>query len=187
MAEDEGAVDQVEAGRRLAAFLYNDPEAGPVMRDLIAKKFPKVKAQMPDVIAREHGTQILTEVRTELQKDRTERERERQQREWERRVAEVKADPDLNVSDEEIPEIVKLMQTPGEEIASLRQAARLYRAQQQIAAPRSTESMEIQVPGRLGAGGDEFKDILKDRDAWSKARTHQMIADFRSGRGSRWL
>ena len=183
---DDGADPQVEAGRQLASFLYNDPETGPVLRDLIAKKFPKAKAQMPDVLAREAGSQILTEVRTELAKERTERLRERQERDLDRDRRAIMEDPDLHIAPDEIAAVEKLMQ--DEIIGTHRAAARLYRAQQQLAAPRqSIESAELQVPGRMGAGGDEFKGILADRDGWSKARTHEMIADFRSGKGSRWL
>lgn len=178
--------DQREAGRKLAEFLYADPEAGPIMRDLIAKKFPKTKQQMPDVLAREERTQILTAVRSELDKDRQEREKDRRERELEARRLEIKSDPALNIADDEIPAIEKLMQ--DELIGTHRAAARLYRAQQQIAAPRdSIESLNLQVPGRLGAGGDEFKGILDDPHGWAKSRTHEMIADFRSGRGARWL
>jgi hypothetical protein len=180
--------DQIEAGRRLASFLFSDPETGPQLREMIAKKFPKAKAQMPDVLAREQGSAILTEVRSVLAQDKKERDEDRRNREWQSKVAELKADPELNITDADMPEIIKLMTAPGEEIASPRQAARLYRAQQQLAAPRdSVESLALQVPGRMGAGGDEFKGILEDRDGWSKNRTHQMIADFRSGRGSRWM
>ncbi len=177
-----------EAGRQLAQAIFDDPELGPQYRQLIAKKFPNAKSHMPDVLAREAGSALLNETRKVIESDKAERERERSERYWESEREGIMRDPELLIRKEEMPEVERLMKE--ELIGSHRTAARLLRATQALAAAAPSADpgdMELQVPGRKGAGGDQFKGILEDRDEWSKRMTHKMIADFRAGKGDRWL
>ena len=171
-----------DAKGTLAEYLFNDPEIGPIMRDKIAKDFPKTKASMPDVIVREQTGAVLTEIKQERAEYRAERDRDRNERAWAASVAEVKDDPDLHVTDAEIPILVKKMS--DETIGTLRGAARLYRAEQQIAAPRSTAAFgPLEVPGVNGAGGDDYKDIVQNPELWGRRMAHKVLGEF--GRGQR--
>ena len=86
---------------------------------------------------------------------------------------------------DEIPIIEKKMK--DEVIGTHRAAARLYRAEQQIAAPRSDVTGPLEVPGLNGAGGDEFKDIVQNPELWGRKMATRVLNDFRGGRGQRWL
>ena len=91
--------------------------------------------------------------------------------------------PDLQIREDEIPAVEKLMET--ELIGTHRGAARLYRAQQTVATPRSDTSL-MQIPGVAGAGGDEYKGLVENPDAWGRQKAHEILNDFRKGQGSKW-
>ena len=80
MAEKPPTDTERDAKAALAEYLFNDPEIGPVMRDKIAKDFPKVKAQMPDVLIREQTGAVLKEVQKEREEFAAERAKDREQR-----------------------------------------------------------------------------------------------------------
>ena len=174
-----------DAKAALAEYLFNDPEIGPVMRDKIAKDFPKVKAQMPDVLIREQTGAVLKEVQKEREEFAAERAKDREQRAYQAAIDEIMEDPDLHITKDEIPIIEKKMK--DEVIGTHRAAARLYRAEQQIAAPRSDVTGPLEVPGLNGAGGDEFKDIVQNPELWGRKMATRVLNDFRGGRGQRWL
>ena len=175
-----------DAKGALAEYLFNDPEIGPVMRDKIAKDFPKVKASMPDVLVREQTGAVLTEIKKEREDYRAERERDRNERAWQAAIDEIKKDPDLHITDEELPILEKKMK--DEMIGTLRGAARLYRAEQQLGAQRSdVYGGPLEVPGLNGAGGDDYKDIVQNPELWGRKMATRVLNDFRGGRGQRWL
>lgn len=179
MAEDGKEQDAKAA---LAEYLFNDAETGPIMRDMVAKKFPKVKASMPDVLVREELSTVRSEIKKEREDFRAERDREREERAYRAAVDEIKSDPDLHITDDEIPIIEKKMK--DEVIGTHRAAARLYRAEQQIAAPRSMTGGPLEVPGVMGAGGDDYKDIVQNPELWGRKMAHRVIAEFQHGRRS---
>jgi hypothetical protein len=175
-----------DAKAALAEYLFNDPEIGPVMRDKIAKDFPKVKTQMPDVLIREQTGAVLAEVRKEREDFAAERQKDREQRAYQAAIDEIMSDPDLHITKDEIPIIEKKMK--DEVIGTHRAAARLYRAEQQIAAPRSDVSQgPMEVPGLNGAGGDDYKDIVQNPELWGRKMATRILNDFRGNRGQRWL
>ena len=175
-----------DAKAALAEYLFNDPETGPVMRDMVAKKFPKVKASMPDVLVREELSAVRADIKKERDDFRTERDRDREERAYRAAIDEITNDPELHITAEEIPIIEKKMK--DEVIGTHRAAARLYRAEQQIGAPRSDVSGgPLEVPGLGGAGGDDYKDIVQNPELWGRKMAHRVLNDFRGGRGQRWL
>ena len=177
---------ELDAKTRLAETLWNDPETRPGMEALVAKKFPHAKGAMPAFVVREENARTTAELRKIIDDDKKERMAERATRDLETVRAQLMADPELHVRADEIEPIEKLM--VEETIGSHKAAARLYRAQQQVAAPRSEyESSSMQIPGLRGAGGDEYKGLVEDPDAWARDRSHQILADFRNGRGNQWL
>lgn len=181
MADDK----EKDAKAALAEFLFNDEETGPLIRDMVAKKFPKVKGQMPDVVVREE----MRAARSELDKDRAdyraERDREREERAYQAAIKEIMEDDELRITKDEIPIIEKKMKE--EVIGTHRAAARLYRMEQQLGAPRGAASAYLEIPGLNGAGGDDYKDIVQNPEAWGRKMAHHVISDFRAGRGQRWL
>src|SRR3990167_2699197 len=160
----------------LAEALWNDPETRPDLEKIIKKKFPH--APIPTFEARQEGERVLGEVHKERDAFRKEMETERQ------RGALVTArrgsmdDPDLQIRPDEVPAVEKLMQ--DEVIGTHKAAARLYRAQQQVGAPRVEPGGPMEVPGLGGAGGDEYKGILTD-PLWGRKKAHQVLNEFRRG------
>lgn len=172
----------LEAQRQLAAKLFEDPDARKDLERHTKRLFPK--ASIPQVELREEADKV----REEIKKEREEWDKERSRDKWERERTQaweaLKKDPELHVTDEEIPEIEKLMQ--DELIGNHRTAARYYRAQQQVAAP-SGVSLGMSVPGVKGAGGDYFKGIVDDPDAWARGKSEEILNDFARGQGNKWI
>lgn len=172
----------LEAQRQLAAKLFEDPDARRDMEKHTARLYPK--AHIPQVELREEANKV----REEIKKEREEWDKQRAAEKWERERnaawQALKDDPDLHVTDAEIPEIEKLMQE--ELIGNHRTAAKYYRAQQQVAAP-SGVSLGMSVPGVKGAGGDYFKGIVDDPDAWARGKSEEILNDFARGQGNKWI
>lgn len=161
----------------LAEALWNDPDTRGGLEDLIAKKFPT--ASLPARAVRTEGAKILDDVRRErAELDKT-LAGERSARELAEARRGVMVDPELRITAAEIPAIEKLM--AEQLIGTHASAARLYRAQQVIAAPRATQT-PMQIPGVMGAGGDEYKGIVEDPDAWSRAKALQVVHEFQTQR-----
>ena len=171
-----------DARAMLAEALFNDPEEGPKIREIIARKFPKTKGMMPDLVIREESEKTRAEIRKEREEWKREQDQERNQRALDRAREELLADPELKVRAEELPAIEKLMQ--DELIGTHKAAARLYRAQQVVAAPRGSSLME--VPGLNGAGGAEYKGLVENPDKWAREKAHEVISDFQKGQGHKW-
>lgn len=173
------------AKTRLAEVLWDSPEARPHMERAMVEKFgDKGKAAIPGYRERESVQSKLDEIDKERAAIRAERDQERAALALERERRSIMDDPDLRIRPDEMPAVEKIMQ--DELVGTHRAAARLHRAQQKVAEPRGV-SFGADIPGLRGAGGDEFKGIIEDPDGWARARTVEIINDFQSGRGDKWL
>lgn len=171
----------------LVDLLWNDPETHDDVAALIEKK-------APGAIERTRQIKTVETLRDELAKDRQERakwkeeeEKAKRERAWEDERRRVVA---LGLcTEEDLPEIEKLM--VGELIGKLDVAAKLYRQQQHVAAPRPSTAGRLLVPGLNGAGGDEFKGLFArdatERDRWASDRARQILDDFAHNQGTKWL
>lgn len=180
--------------------IYADEELRPGLQALIAKKHPNTVAKMPDYAAREAIKAEREEWRKERDADKAEREREKNAGELARRRHDITAGftgrdgTRVKVSAEDVAAIEKLMIEEG--IGSHRAAAELYAAQNRVAAPSAPASRNALVPGRGGAGGDEFKWLepafAGDRstlDRVARDEADKVWADLRAGgaRAEHWL
>ncbi len=104
-------------------------------------------------------------------------------------------DPSLNIKEDEIEEVERLMtdETTGG-IGSHRTAAQLLRHQQsQVASNRFGGYSTMQVPGVQGNGGAEFAWLAPGvgnparLDQVTRERTAEILTDFAAGRGKKWL
>ena len=160
----------------LAEALWNDPETRPDLEKIIKKKFPN--APIPSYEVRQEGEKTLAEMRKERAEFVKLAEAQQQANAvatWRREIMD---DPDLQIRQDEISAVEKLMQ--DELIGTHKAAARLYRAQQQVGAPRVEPGAPMEVPGLGGAGGDEYKGILTD-PLWGRKKAHQVLNEFRRG------
>jgi hypothetical protein len=155
-----------------------------MIEQAVVKKFPHAKAAIPGITQREEGMKTVAEVRKIVDDDRKERAAEKDAANLARQRQALRDDPTLRIREDEIEPIEQLMLQ--ETIGSHKAAAQLYRAQQTTATPRS-ESSAMQIPGVRGAGGDEYKGLVEDPDAWGRDKAHQILNDFRNGRGTQWL
>lgn len=176
-------MDEQDAKVLLAEKLFSDPDARPVMQELIAKKFPAAVTAMPDYVARQT-------VRDELAKDREEREKERKEREAYRlekaRDAERRKVIEAGlVGEAEIEAVEKLM--TDELIGSYEVAAREHRRRTMpVASPRS-DARSMRVPGVNGAGGDDYKGLVENPEQWARDMTERIMDDFAAGKGAKWM
>lgn len=179
--------DAPDARVQLAEALWSDPETGPTMRELVAKKYPQAKSQMPDLVFREQAQKDRAAWQAELDKERAERLAERRERDLERLRRGVIDDPVLRVQPTELEPIEKLMTEEG--IGTHRAAAEVYRARQTAANPPRLGGYAgaMQVPGHGGAGGDYFKGIIENPDQWAREKSQEIFNDFANGRGDKWM
>lgn len=183
---------ELDAKTQLAEALWNDPETRALMEEAVTKKFPGAAAHLPNVAMRQMRAEILDEAnktheKTEaLLRERDARDALRAARE------EIINDPDLRIRPDEIAEIEKLMldETVGP-IGSHKTAARVYRQQQQVASSAGGSYSTMQVPG-VTTQGDDYKWLVPgigkpmELDRVARERAEAIMADFRSGRGSKW-
>lgn len=174
----------LDAKTRLAETLWNDKETRPYLEAAVAKKFPDAVHSMPGYEARQIGVQTVGAVKQMLDADRAERVADKAKEALARERQSIMDDPELRIREDEIPAVEKLMET--ELIGTHRGAARLHRAQTTVATPRS-ETSAMEIPGLQGAGGDDFKGIIENPDKWARDKSHQILNDFRAGRGNQWL
>jgi hypothetical protein len=174
---------ELDARTRLTEALWNDPETRGMIEDAVVKKFPHAKTSVPGRVIREEGEKTAAELRRIVAEDKKERAAEKEAAELAKARQAIRDDPELRIREDEIEPVEKLMLE--ETIGSHRAAARLYRAQQATATPRS-EPSAMQIPGLRGAGGDEYKGLIEDPDAWGREKAHQILNDFRAGRGAQW-
>jgi hypothetical protein len=144
----------------LLESLWGDEEIRPALQDLIAKKHPKTAATMPEVGVRRAIDAARTELQSEREKFRLEREQERNVAEVRRRREEIvsgftaRDGSRVKIAPADVEAVEKLMIDEG--IGSHRAAAELYAAQTRVAAPTPSTGRNMEIPGRRGAGGDEY-------------------------------
>ena len=173
----------LRAAAALGETLYRDPSTRHSFQELIKKKFPT--AEMPDYDARMAVAPDIDKMRAEHEALKKTLEDERRQRAWNDTLSTLKADPQLRITDEEVPHVVDLMKT--EHIGSPKAAAELLRRRQQLGNPTSIViDPSMRMPGHKGAGGDEYKGLWEDRRGWARARIGQIMSDFANGNGSKW-
>lgn len=178
--------------------IYNDDELRPALQGLIAKKFPKAKAEMPDFVAREEFGKERESFSKERDEWRKERERDKNERDLRDRRARLVSGftgmdgARLRVEPSDIEAVEKLMMEEG--IASHERAAELYLASRRVAAPVTYSHRNAEVPGVGGAGGAEYEwlkpGVAGDRttlDRVARAEAERVWADIKSGRGDKWI
>ena len=180
---------RVEAERRLANLLWNDPETGPEMRKLVEKVAPGSlpMAEMRQAAERERA-KTLEEVRKEREEWKREREAEMQSRSREAAHQKLKSQ---GYSDGDIERIEKLM--IERLTADYEVAANYYKTQNQVGTPRSS-SLVTELPGIQGAGGDYFVKAAgggpgigegEGRSVgrqWALKRAYKDLEDLKAGR-----
>lgn len=188
MAEEHSDQPPIDSRAVLMERLYADPEVGPELDRIIKAKFPH--AQIPRHDARVAGQSAIAEVhkvreewRSEVQKDLQERHLK------DARTAVVEAGLARR---EDLPAIEKLMTERA--IGTHEDAARLLSLERAVAEPRSAPDMSgWDVPGHLGAGGDEYKGIIgtdgKANPRWARSKALDVINELEAakrGQG-KWL
>jgi hypothetical protein len=183
MAEGGELTPDTIARVRLAETLWNDPETRPLVEQAIAKKFPGQKHNIPGYQEREEMTKLRAEMAEEREAIRREREAERRDAAFNASRRTIVDDPTLRIREEELPHVEKIMSE--ESVLNHRAAAEIYRAREAAAAParRGGYMGGMQVPGENGAGGDYFKGIIANPEAWAREKAGEIINDFASGRG----
>lgn len=168
------------ASVKVANELYKDPKTGPAFQKLIKEKFPD--AQIPELDA---ASRVDAEIER-LRKERNDEKAEREKREREELMA--RADAwlrDQGLSDEEIKDLKDTM--TRRRIGDWEAGLAFWRSQRQLGAPRVIPSPTADIPGRNGAGGEEFKGILENRKGWFANRMHEIQQDFANGQGDKWM
>lgn len=179
----------------LTESLWNDPELRPELEQMVVKKYPKAADAIPGYVARRETSRIVEQAEAINAKTEA-RILEQEQREALReKRKEIMEDPVLQIREEEIPEVERLMvdETLGP-IGSHKAAAQLLRHQQaQVASNKSGSWSSMQVPGVGGAGGSEYAWLAPGvgnparLDQVTRDRTHEILNDFAGGRGKKWL
>lgn len=176
--------------------LYNDPETRATYEDIVAKKFPKAAAAMPERQMRQTLDAKLAEIdRKSAELDKkiekvgavsdTEKRRERLLKGF-------KA-PDgtwVQVSREDLVKIEEQMLQSGN--ADHDTAAWRFVRERDVAVPRSSApNRSMLVPGLKGAGGDEFKWLeagikgdLSDLDRVTRAEAYRVWDEVTSNGGA---
>lgn len=168
---------EVDARVQLVEALWAQPDSRAVIEAEIVKKFPGAKASLPHVAAREVGEEMLAEVRKEREAIEAMRAEDRGRRELDAARREIMGDPSLRITEAELGDVEKLMQ--AETIGSHRAAAEMYRHRQRIApAGPASQPGTMDVPGLRGAGGDEFKGLLEDPQAWARGKAYEVLHSF---------
>ena len=167
----------------LMEALDTDPETRGDFRKLIKRKFPK--APVPEVDFQAALDQHTQKMEERLDAALADRKKDKDQADLAAARRAVMDDPDLRITQEEIPEVEKLMQDPTlGPIASHRAAAMLFRQMTQLATPRPFAAT-LDVPGR-GASAEQYKGILDDPQRWRSGKIEEIVNDFRNGRGHKW-
>src|SRR5262245_16218514 len=150
----------------LAALMYQDTKfmvrEGESLPDAMTRyteeRFPGTQARMA---AQRVASQAEAAVKKEREEFRAEMEKEKAARVRQAAIDEIKADPALRIRDDEIPAVEKVMAERF--IGTYRDAARLHRADTQVAAPRRS-SLSMDMPGMGVPEGDPLAWL---RPAWA--------------------
>lgn len=177
--------EPVDSRALLMEKLWSDPEAGPELDRIIKKKFPN--ASIPRHDAREAARGAVAEVAKVHDEFKAEVQRERDERSV-RDARNAIVEAGLATRDE-IPKVEEFMKERV--IGTHEAAAKLWRLEQQVAQPRSVPETGWDVPGHLGAGGDEYKGIIgpdgKANPRWARAKAHEAIAELNAGKPGKWM
>lgn len=181
MTADEQRAAREAEELKLSREIFADAELGPQFRALIAKKRPGAVSAMPDVMVQQAVAPALARV--------AEKEKALDARlaAMDQDTARAKARSEVVESGligvHEIPAVEEIM--TKELVGSHKAAAEIHNARKVVAAPVGGGG-RLGIPGIGGAGGEDYKGLVEDRSRWASERAHEMITDFRSGRGSKW-
>lgn len=191
MSEATELDKDVIAAHAIMRSLADDPDTGPQLERLIAKKHPAAASKLPRMAAESAVAPVVKRLEDTLA-GIEKRDKERETNAWlaqqRRRLVEGFRGPDgtfVKIDAADIPKIEKQMYDDG--IAQHEHAAFLFHTQRQAAKPRTTFSSSMQIPGRKGAGGEWFKGIMDDPDEWARDKAGQIWDDIKNGRGQQWL
>lgn len=182
MTPDEQKAAREAEELKLAREIFADPETGPQFRALIAKKRPQAVSAMPDVLVSQAVAPALARV-AEKEKALDARLAEMDQSKARAAARQAVIESGL-VAAHEIPAVEEIM--TKELVGTHAAAAEIHNARKQVAVPVSQGGGRLGIPGYHGAGGDEFKGLVEDRQRWASEKAHEMVNDFRSGRGNKW-
>lgn len=173
-------VNKEDAEVKLARALYADPEARLAIEEHAKRLFPT--APTPNLDLKREREAIRAEFAKEREEFRAERLKAEQASAKEQARRALVQNPKLGVSEDDLPAIEKLME--DELIGSHAAAAEVYAARRSVAGDNTHRpfSPNMDVPGVRGAGGDEFKGILEDRDNWARNKAAEVLAEFQHGR-----
>lgn len=141
---------QLKRMGELAATLYDhDPEVRAAIDKAAEEKLPGIHAR---VAAQKIGAAAEERLDKKVREFDLKVEGEKAARVRERAIDAIKANPDLRIKDDEIPEVEKLMLERG--IGTYEDGAYSFRRQHQIAAPVASRFSTWEVPGLdYGSGG----------------------------------
>lgn len=172
---------------RLTEYLWDHPEHGMRLREMVAKDFPQAAGTMPEVIVAKQTNDALGKVREDNDKLRQTLDADRAQRAYER------ATDDLVsrglVARTDLPALVEHMKK--HRIADWEAGARDFRTVTQVAAPSPDHSYRgIEVPGVADDHDDFFKKLNvadpSERDRVTRAEAHRVWNDITNGRTDKW-
>ena len=169
----------------MSGKVYDHPKAGPEMQKLIKDVFPH--ARVPELELRQALEPEVAALRKERDEFRKEREDEKLARARAAAIGDIKADSNLRVTDEEIPEIEKIMAEEG--VRSYNAAAHAFRRRQEIARPTGAPDFEgsrMWLPGQKmrdgkAAGGDDMTGLWDNPTQWSQDMIVDTIRQSRAG------
>ena len=185
--------EELDAKVRLTESLWSDPETRGMIEEAVVKKYPKAAEHIPAVAARKATEGVVAEAARLNEETRAALRADEARRALDAARREITDDPMLRIRPDEIPAVEALMTDEKEGlIGSHKRAAQLYRAQQQVASPKSGGYATMEVPGLRGAGGDDYKWLAPgignpmELDRVTRERAAQISHDFATGRGDKW-
>ena len=189
---------QKQSMGELAALMYEDDFKVPAEMSLKQAMDLYAETRFPGTQARIAAQRVSQQTTAEIAKERAafkqEMEAEKAARARQAAIDEIKADPELRIKDDEIPALEKVMAERF--VGTYKDAARLHRMENRVAAPRRT-SKSMEMPGLSGGGGTEF-DWLKPAwanrdgsvlDKVTNRRVNEILDDFDrdpQGAAQRW-
>jgi hypothetical protein len=173
--------------------IYGDPELRRDYERLVAKKFPKAKAAMPELAAQETIEAGLAEMRKEREAwkaEREEAERKGDTAARRKRLTDGFTAPDgsfVKIAPEDVVKVEALMLERGN--GDHESAAWFWTRSQEVGKPRSRPDSSMLIPGLKGAGGDTYKWLeagikgdASDLDRAARAEAYRVWDEVTSGR-----
>lgn len=156
---------------QLMDVLYQDPKMRPKLLALVKEYAPNVR--IPELDTQNEVLTALTPHLKEIGEHKRELARERAEFREERAREKLAAKSGL--TDEDWPEIDKLMKDGG--VQNLETAAELQQHRKRAAAPRGV----MPSPFTLGTDTAVTKDYLRDPVGTARKRAYEAVADLRRG------